>query len=393
MSLNPISLNRAFGLAKSSILASKWRSALSLSTILLGAVAVVATFTINENVDNYIDMLVKKSGGPILRAMIRGPRNLEFSTLDFKLISSIPGVDRISPLNQSNSVVFRHDLQVFTPTVTGLNSNSTDIDYLRIIYGRKFSDIDFIAGTQEAIVSPEFLRSLKIDDGLGMFIRGRLDRKDFVLRIIGIGKMDGRSDRDDGSVWITSSFYKTLFGRKGNTSVSITLQDFGTMDLVERSLKSLFENKYGKDLRIVNPRRDLERQKTEMKALVYAGMTLGILALMSGSVGIMNVMLVGVRLRRREIGLYRALGFSSALIRMQFFIESSLLSLSGGVAGALLGSGVGVGLSAFIVKPYQQFSLTGVLLGIGTTFVIGSVFGIIPALQASKLDPVEALRS
>lgn len=393
MTLNPLSLNRAFGLAKRSIMASKWRSALSLSTILLGAVAVVATFTINENVDSYIDMLIKKSGGPILKAVIRGPRNLEFTPLDFKLINSIPGVVRVDPINQSSSVVFRHDLQIFSPSVIGLNPRSTDLEYIKVVQGRTFSDADFLAGTADAIVSPEFLKSLKIDDGVGSVIRGRLDRRDFLVRVIGVATMEDRQEKDDGSVWITTSFYKSLFGRKGNVSVAVLLKDFSLMDLTERSLKSLFEVKYGKDLRIINPRKALEKQKNEMKALVYSGMILGILALMSGSVGIMNVMMVGVRLRRREIGLYRALGFSSTLIRAQFFIESSLLSLSGGVAGALVGSAVGVGLSSFIVKPYQQFSLAGVLLGVGTTFIIGSVFGIIPALQASKLDPVEALRS
>ena len=113
---------------------------------------------------------------------------------------------------------------------------------------------------------------------------------------------------------------------------------------------------------------------------------------MVGGVGVMNVMLVSVSERRREIGIRRALGAKRGDIRQQFLIESVILSLIGGLLGVFMGIGSSWVISHFAQWQYE-LSLGAILLGVGVSSVIGVFFGFYPARQASQLDPIIALRS
>lgn len=386
-------MSRALGLAWRNLVASRWRTMLSLSTILLGSIAVVATFTINQNVDSYIEKLTEKNGGPTLRMILPARKDMEFNQQDIDLISTTDSVVRVAPILTTENIVFRWDENTFNPTVTGVTASSLDIEPLVVDTGSGFGPLDFADLKPNIVVSPETVKNLKIDDPIGKTIIGKLSSREILFRIIGVGKsVGGQFDFDRGSIWMTSDLYRDLMGQRGMNRLAVRLESFDNMDVMEKALVSIFQRKFGRTLRVLNPRNDLERAKAQMKSLVYAGMALGVLALFSGSVGIMNVMLVGIKLRRREIGLYRALGFSSGIIRLQFFIEACLISLLGGFVGAFVGSFLGVILSKSLVKPYQEYSWTAVGLGIIVTFVIGGIFGIIPALRAARLNPVEALR-
>ena len=115
------------------------------------------------------------------------------------------------------------------------------------------------------------------------------------------------------------------------------------------------------------------------------------ISLLVGGIGVMNIMLVSVTERTREIGLKKALGARRRQILMQFLTEAVVLSLLGGVLGVL----VGIGLSAIISSVAQipvAFSVPAVLIALGFSMLVGIVFGLLPSVKASKLDPIEALR-
>jgi putative ABC transport system permease protein len=122
-----------------------------------------------------------------------------------------------------------------------------------------------------------------------------------------------------------------------------------------------------------------------------AGMLIGIVTLMGAAIGLMNIMLVSVTERTREIGVRKALGATKAFIRLQFLVEAVLISVIGGIVGILLGIGIGNLVSAFIgggfIIPWLWITV-----GVVLCFVTGVVSGIYPAIKASNLDPIESLR-
>jgi putative ABC transport system permease protein len=116
------------------------------------------------------------------------------------------------------------------------------------------------------------------------------------------------------------------------------------------------------------------------------------ISLLVGGVGVMNIMLVSVTERIREIGLRKALGATPRIIRRQFLVEASVLGLSGGVLGILLGVGAGIGLSKLISQPVV-ISPLATLGALAVAVAIGLIFGVYPASRAARLAPIEALRS
>jgi putative ABC transport system permease protein len=147
-----------------------------------------------------------------------------------------------------------------------------------------------------------------------------------------------------------------------------------------------------KDVLITSPEEMIAQMEKQMKLYTLLLGAIGSISLIVGGVGVMNVMLVSVAERRREIGIRRALGAKRADIKSQFLIESMILSLVGGVLGILLGLGVSFALAHF-AKWQFSVSYAAVMLGFGVSSAVGIFFGYYPAHQASKLDPIIALRS
>ena len=116
------------------------------------------------------------------------------------------------------------------------------------------------------------------------------------------------------------------------------------------------------------------------------------IALLVGGIGIMNIMLVSVTERTREIGVRKAVGAKRRDVMLQFLIEAAMLSVLGGAVGILLGYGVGAALSQALVKTVAPIPLWAVVSAFAIPAAIGVIFGLYPAAKASKLDPIEALR-
>ena len=137
---------------------------------------------------------------------------------------------------------------------------------------------------------------------------------------------------------------------------------------------------------------NLVESMTEMLNTVSLGISaIAAISLLVGGIGVMNIMMVSVTERTREIGTRKALGAPAAAIRMQFITESVILCLIGGIAGILLGLALGAGLSKAVGYAARP-SLTAIVVAVGFSMAIGVFFGYYPANKAAKLDPIEALR-
>jgi macrolide transport system ATP-binding/permease protein len=205
-------------------------------------------------------------------------------------------------------------------------------------------------------------------------------------------------DQDDLIIVpITTAMYR-LLGKQYVDSVDVEVSDPSLMDEVQSSIKELIikrhklTNKESEDAFEIRNMADI--QQTMIQTTQTMTMLLGSIAAISllvGGIGIMNIMLVSVTERTREIGLRKAIGARESDIMLQFIIESIVMTFTGGALGVLFGSGIAL-LLAVIAGWTVKVSLSSVILATTFSIFVGLVFGLWPARQASKLDPIEALR-
>ncbi|NCA91299.1 MAG: FtsX-like permease family protein, partial [Gammaproteobacteria bacterium] len=145
-------------------------------------------------------------------------------------------------------------------------------------------------------------------------------------------------------------------------------------------------------VRARSPEEIIAQMEKQMRMFTLLAGAIGSISLIVGGIGVMNVMLVSVTERRREIGVRRALGARQGDIQQQFLVESVILSLLGGLFGILLGVGASW-LTAYLAYWKFLLSLDAILLGVGVASAVGIFFGFYPARQAARLDPIQALRA
>ena len=224
------------------------------------------------------------------------------------------------------------------------------------------------------------------------------------LTVVGVLSAAGSTsvaNEDDQAVVPLSTASERLFGGATRTSVQsiyLQAQSSDTLSAAYQEANSELSALHhvrtpaGADFTITSQQSILNTATSVTQTLtVLLGGIAGI-SLLVGGVGVMNIMLVSVTERIREIGLRKALGATPRMIRRQFMIEASVLGLAGGVLGVLLGAVAGAGLSKLISQPIV-FSATATLGALAVAVAIGLVFGVYPASRAARLAPIEALRS
>jgi putative ABC transport system permease protein len=224
------------------------------------------------------------------------------------------------------------------------------------------------------------------------------------LSVIGVLSPVGSTavaNEDDQAIVPLSTASDRLFGGATRTSVQniyLQAQSSETLSAAYQEAETELANLHhvttpgGEDFTITSQQSILNTATSVTQTLtVLLGGIAGI-SLLVGGVGVMNIMLVSVTERIREIGLRKALGATPRIIRRQFLVEASVLGLSGGVLGILLGVGAGIGLSKLISQPVV-ISPLATLGALAVAVAIGLIFGVYPASRAARLAPIEALRS
>jgi putative ABC transport system permease protein len=287
--------------------------------------------------------------------------------------------------------------QVFGSTYTYPEVGSI---YIKPGAGRFISDSDNATRRRVAVIGEEVRKNLELPQNpVGEFIKVGPEW----VRVIGLVEARGQflGQNQDNFLIIPFNTMRTLIGNQTQPDVfvQLTVSDLTQTDTIRERIRALL-----RDAHRLSPAKedDFQVQTSEQLAAtvtsIVASVTLvmgGIvgISLLVGGIGIMNIMLVSVTERTKEIGICKAIGAKRHQILLQFLFESLLLCLLGGLVGLLIGYGIGAAVSAVIPNfPAAVVPLWAVALAFGFSVIVGLVFGIMPAAKAAHLDPIVALR-
>lgn len=392
-------VGEAINMALRSLTANIFRTILTLLGIVIGVASVVAMLAIGEGASQQIVDRISAVGTNMLTlqpARIPGQRRSMPSTLAFDdadaILNSIPNVLGTLPELQGNYTV-RYGRQDYSTTVTATGESLPDIRNWPLAQGVFFTREDSDSYTSVAVLGATVAEEI-FPDGqspLGEYILIR----NVPFQIIGVLTRKGSSgfggnDQDDAVFVPLKAGALRLFGQTNARSIAVAVDDINIIDQTENSLREFMIARHGtEDFRIFNSAELLDTVSASQDTMTILLGSVAAISLLVGGIGVMNIMLVSVTERTREIGIRMATGARQSDILSQFLSEAIVVSGVGGLIGVGLGVGVGLLLQSFGVA--IKFTSTPMILAFCSAAATGLIFGFTPARKAARLDPVVAL--
>ncbi len=405
-SLNREEVYGYFRQAINTIVSNRVRSFLSMLGILVGVAAVIAMLALGSGAQKSIAERLKTLGSNLLSvrggsSMHRGVASgadavTRFTFYDVEAVESLaPLIKRVSgTVSGSAQVVYQNEN--WNTRVEGVGYDYGDMRAVIPEVGRWFTEDEITKRAKVAILGTTPLEKLFGNaNPIGQTIK--INRINF--KVLGIapekGSFGPRDQDDIVYVPVTTAMYR-LFGKDYLDGMYVEVSDSVSMDLVQRRIEEIIKKHHRlyQDSDTFHIRDMSEIQEMLSSTMKTMSMLLGIIAAISlvvGGIGIMNIMLVSVTERTREIGLRKAIGARKIDILAQFLIESIVMTLCGGLLGIIIGSAVAISLSYF-AGWVVRITIFSIFLATTFSVIVGLFFGMWPAKKASQLDPVEALR-
>jgi len=402
--------------ALGSLRTNKLRTALTLVGIVVGVAAVIAVVTIIQGLDNKVATTFSSQGSTVFtiskRPQIVRSRE-EFVKFNKRKDVTHEDAEAITRLCSSCWRVgvaanvretVKHNEQKFeNVNIRGVTPTTMfDIDGRSIDVGRVWTESEGVSGRDICVVGSDVLTNLfagaSSDRVLGQEVRiaGR------PFQIIGVleplGSIFGASR--DSVAYIPYATYQKIYGARDSIVVFIQVPAAPQLELAEDQVRTIMRNRRGgvfgeqEDEGFSLETQDvfLDLYSKATSNIKYVTLLVAGVSLIVGGIVVMNIMLVSVTERTKEIGIRKAIGARQKDILTQFLIESIVVTAVGGGVGVLTGYALAYGISALIGFPLL-FSLLSAGLGVGMSSLVGIVFGLWPAWRAAKLDPIEALRA
>jgi macrolide transport system ATP-binding/permease protein len=391
-------VGEAIRMALSSLTANTFRTILTLLGIVIGVASVVAMLAIGEGAGQMIVERISSVGTNMLTlqpARVEGRRNAP-STLTFEdadaITESIPNVLGTLPEIQGNYTV-RFGRQDYSTTVTANTENMPEIRNWPLAQGIYFTRDDSETYASVAVLGATVANEMFPDgsDPLGEYILIR----NVPFQIIGVltrkgGSGFGGADQDDAVFVPLKTGALRLFGTRVARSISVAVDDIEQINVTEANLVEFMTVRHGtQDFRVFNSAELLDTVSASKDIFTMLLGSIGAISLLVGGIGVMNIMLVSVTERTREIGIRMATGARQFDILSQFLSEAIVVSAIGGVIG--VASGVGIGLLLAQVGAPIKFTTSPMVVAFCCAAGTGLVFGFMPARKAARMDPVAAL--
>jgi putative ABC transport system permease protein len=381
------------------------RSFLTVLGVVIGVAAVIAMVTVGQGSSDSVTADIESLGSNVLmvrpgkQAMGPGMQDTApaFALRDALLLAELPGVQAVAPIaNASATVVYGNEN--LSTRIVGTSNGYLTVSNWTVSRGRPFTEAEERAGAGVCIIGETVREALfGSTDPTGETIR----LKAISCTVVGLLESKGASsfgeDQDDIVLMPIRTVQRRLTGNDEVALMTVSLEKGTSVEKSVAAIEALMRER-----RRIRPGEEDDFSVTDMKqiASMLNGVTAVLTGLLSavaavsllvGGIGIMNIMLVSVTERTREIGIRLAVGAQSGQVLMQFLVEAVMLSVLGGVIGIVLGLALALVGASVMDIPFSPDPMV-VLMAFGFSALVGVVFGYFPARRAARLDPIEALR-
>ena len=396
----------SFLMAWASIVANRMRSILTMLGIIIGVAAVITLVSIGNGVNKQVTDSISSLGSNLLIVMPGAPRTpgvrpsaesqKSLKVADYEAIAKLDEVKEASPVtNGSYTVIYEN--QNTNTTVSGVDLSYQDINSLTMKDGHFFTQKQIDTRERVAIIGSTVAKNLYgTDSPIGTTIRV----KNIPFTVIGVLESKGSSsmgaDQDDVILIPYTTAMERVEGKDYLRTIYVAAKDGTNIDRLQADIENLLRVRHKikdpnlDDFNITNMSSIMKTmQETTSTLTLFLGAVAAI-SLIVGGIGIMNIMLVSVTERTREIGVRKALGATYRVIVTQFLIEAVVISLMGGIIGIIIGVLAAYGVSAATTMQ-TVISIPTIIASFAFSMGIGLIFGLYPAQKAAKLNPIDAL--
>jgi putative ABC transport system permease protein len=386
-------------LAASSLRANKLRSALTTLGIIIGVFSVILLVSLGSGLQSYITNQISGLGsnlifvipGRIGGARTAGGQQTNKLVLnDAKnLTIKLRAIAQVGPIVQKTTTVKVGSKSSKNASVLGTTSNYPDIIKTEIILGTFFSASQEHSGAKVVLIGHSIYTNLfNSTNPIGK----KVSISGSKFTVVGVMKERGSvfGVDQDNIVVIPINIAQRVFGVNNLNTIYLSANKPEFVPLVKRqAIEVLSKRLTEDDFTLQTQEQTLSTITSITSVLTTALGGIAAISLLVGGIGVMNIMLVSVTERTKEIGLRKALGARRKDILLQFLLEAVILSLAGGIVGIILGLGVSAIIAKLFVSEVTPWS---VVLAFAFSVAVGIIFGITPAIRASRLSPIEALR-
>ena len=389
-------LVESFKMATSAIMAHKLRALLTMLGIVIGIASVISVVALGRGTQQQVLSNINSLGTNTMTIMNgtgfgdrRANLTKNLTVSDAELLNKQGFVDSTTPLSNLSATVIYGNTNV-TGSVNGVGEQYLNVKGMKMVSGRFFNDSEVKEAAQVVVIDANTQKDL----GIIAPVEGKVilvDKKP--LKIIGLAEESNNMHQTSLKLWTPyTTLMQRISGEKHIDSLTVKVKDEVESQTAEKSVISLLSAKHGKkDFFIMNSDTIKQTITSTTNTLTLLISSIALISLVVGGIGVMNIMLVSVTERTKEIGVRMAIGAKQRNILQQFLIEAILICLLGGVIGILL-AGTIITLFNTLGSNFKMLlSLESVVLAVFFSTLIGVVFGYMPAKNASKLNPIVAL--